>query len=139
MTLLLLGSFLAKNNTVGVSVSNGSMDSTTANSKDSTKFVMPKFDEQAIMEQQRQQMLSQMTPAQRAKYQQEYLEYMQQMQMQEEYLRQKEEYERQMENGEFIPPVSQKTQSKIEQLKEQFRQKQIKDSLDQLNKAPSIK
>jgi hypothetical protein len=140
-SLIVFGSILAKKNTLAVAINDSQIDSTITPNKekaDSIRFVMPAFDEQAIKLQQQQQILSQMTPAQKAEYQRQYNEYMQQLEMQEEYLRQKEEYERQMKNGEYVPPVSKKTQSKIEELKEKFRQKQIQDSLELLMKRPAM-
>lgn len=101
------------------------------------EFVMPKYDEQAIQLQQQQMMLNQMSPEQRAAYIQQYQAYMQQMAMQEELIRQQQEYERKMQENGGVPPVSDKMQSKIEQLKQEYERKRIQDSIANAKKIPS--
>jgi uncharacterized membrane protein YeiB len=103
-----------------------------------SRFNMPKYDERAMQMQQQQMMLEQMTPSQRQQYMQQYQAYMQQMAMQEEMIRQQKEYERQIRQNGGIPPVSDKTQSKIEKLKAEFERKRIQDSIANAKKLPNL-
>ena len=100
---------------------------------------MPDYNEEAIRLLQQQQMLAQMSPEQKLAYQKQYEAYMLQVQQQEEMMRQQAEYERQIKEGGGVPPVSAKTQSRIEKLKEQFEKKRIQDSIAAVNKGIQIK
>lgn len=142
----IVGLVLAKSNTAGEILLNEQKAKLVADSikmvsvkpiVDTFKFKMPKYDERAMQMQQQQMMLEQMSPAQRAQYMQQYQEYMQQMAMQEEMIRQQQEYERQIRANGGIPPVSNKTQSKIEKLKAEFEKKRIQDSIANAKKLPN--
>jgi len=105
---------------------------------DTSIFVMPEYNEQAIAEWQQQMAIAQMSPEQRAEYQRQYQMYMQQMQQQEHMMKLQKEYEQKMRENGGVPPVSEKTQSRIEKLKLQFEAKRIKDSIANAGKGVQI-
>ena len=94
---------------------------------DTTVFKLQEYNEEAITRWQQKMAMSQMSPEQRAEYQRQYEMYMLQMEQQKQMIAQQKEYERRVREGGGVPPVSDKTQSRIEKLKKEFEEKRRRD------------
>ncbi len=129
LILIVLGATLSVKNTIANQVQRGNgrdtlaLDSLATANGQSDSFVMPKYDEEAMMRRAQEQMLSQMTPEQYAEYQRQYQAYLKQ---QQEYERQKAEYERQMAGQ--PGNMSDAMKMRMKQLEQQFKAAQRSDS-----------
>lgn len=115
------------------------LEDTALAAVDTSVFKLQEYNEEAITRWQQQMAMAQMSPEERAEYQRQYEMYMLQMQQQEQMIAQQKEYERRVREGGGVPPVSDKTQSRIEALKKQFEEKRKQDSIAKINKGIQIK